>query len=100
MMSSLNLRRFREEIRFLRRQFLQEGGLPYTDVLSEDSLQRHIDGLLNYFDHRVTKAMSEGFNSRIQSIKSAARGFRKFANYRIRLLFYCGKLDLLPDLTH
>jgi len=63
-------------------------------------LKRHLDGLLNYFDHRVTNAMSEGFNSRIQSIKSAARGFRKFANYRTRILFYCGKLDLMPETTH
>lgn len=63
-------------------------------------LQRHLDGLLNYFEHRVTNATSEGFNSRIQSIKSAARGFRNFANYRIRILFYCGKLNLQPDITH
>ncbi|QDT10713.1 IS4 family transposase [Planctomycetes bacterium K23_9] len=37
-MSSLNNRRFREQIRFLRRQFLQDGGLPFTDVLSEQSI--------------------------------------------------------------
>lgn len=63
-------------------------------------LKRHLDGLLNYFSHRVTNATSEGFNSRIQSIKSAARGFRKFENYRIRILFYCGKLDLAPQPSH
>jgi transposase len=63
-------------------------------------LKSHLAGLLNYFDHRVTNATSEGFNSRIQSIKSAARGFRNFENYRIRILFYCGKLNLMPDLTH
>ena len=61
-------------------------------------LKRHLAGLLSYFRHRVTNAISEGFNSRIQSIKSAARGFRRFANYRLRILFYCGKLNLLPDL--
>lgn len=45
--------------------------------------------------------MSEGFNSRIQSIKSQARGFRAFANYRTRILFYCGKLELMPnEITH
>lgn len=63
-------------------------------------LKEHLDGLLNYFDHRVTNATSEGFNSRIQSIKSAARGFRNFANYRIRILFYCGKLSMLPEPSH
>jgi len=64
-------------------------------------LKRHLDNILTYFRHRITNAMSEGFNSRIQSIKSQARGFRAFANYRIRILFYCGKLDLLPpEITH
>ena len=63
-------------------------------------LKRHLKGLLNYFDHRVSNATAEGINSRIQAIKSAARGFRKFENYRVRILFYCGRLDLLPELTH
>lgn len=59
-------------------------------------LKRHLPGLLGYFRQRITNAVSEGFNSRIQSIKSAARGFRAFANYRNRILFYCGKLILNP----
>ena len=65
---------------------------------------RLIDGhwqeILNYIKHRITNAVSEGLNSRIQSIKSAARGFRSFANYRIRILFHCGKLDLNPSKAH
>jgi len=62
-------------------------------------LKSHLDELLSYFRQRITNAMSEGFNSRIQAIKSAARGFRAFDNYRTRILFYCGKLDLAPDGT-
>lgn len=62
-------------------------------------LKEHLDGLLSYFRQPYTNAVSEGFNSRIQSLKSAARGFRNFANYRLRILFYCGKLELLPDLS-
>jgi transposase len=60
-------------------------------------LKRHLPELLSYFRHPITNAMAEGFNSRIQSIKSAARGFRNFANYRLRILFYCGKLNIQPD---
>jgi transposase len=60
------------------------------------TLQSHILGLLNYFDHKITNALAEGFNSRIQALKSAARGFRSFKNYRTRILFFCGKLDLAP----
>jgi len=64
-------------------------------------LKRHLPELLTYFRHRITNAVTEGFNSRIQAIKTAARGFRNFANYRIRILFFCGKLDLIPEnLTH
>jgi len=32
----------------------------------------------------------------IQSIKANARGFRSFENYRVAILFQCGKLDLKP----
>ena len=63
-------------------------------------LKNHLAGLLSYFRHRVTNATAEGFNNRIQTIKSAARGFRSFKNYRLRILFYCGKLDLMPKTCH
>ena len=63
-------------------------------------LKKHLKGLLTYFEYPITNAVSEGLNSKIQSIKAAARGFRNFANYRTRILFTCGKLDLTPDLTH
>lgn len=59
----------------------------------------HWPEILNYIKHHITNAVSEGLNSRIQAIKSAARGFRSFANYRIRILFHCGKLDMQPALA-
>lgn len=59
-------------------------------------LRRHEDGLMNFITHRITNAAAEGFNSVVQTIKANARGFRSFANYRIRILFYCGKLDVMP----
>ena len=57
-------------------------------------IERHFEGLLNYFVHRLTNALCEGFNSKIQQLKSAARGFRSFWNYRTRILFFLGRLDL------
>lgn len=60
------------------------------------TLKDHLRGLLNYFTHPITNAMAEGFNSKIQAIKADARGFRRFDNYRYRILFHCGKLDLTP----
>jgi transposase len=35
-------------------------------VAKAEMLKRHLPGLLNHFKHRLTNAMSEGFNSKIQ----------------------------------
>jgi len=59
-------------------------------------LKRHLENLVTFIRHRITNAVTEGLNSKIQSIKANARGFRSFANYRVRILFFCGKLDLYP----
>ena len=65
-----------------------------------DTIKRHLHGILTYFKHRITNASAEGLNSLIQSLKSAARGFRNFANYRATILFHLGKLSLKPLTTH
>ena len=62
------------------------------------TLHQHLTNLLTYFMHPISNAVSEGFNSRIQAIKADARGFRRFINYRSRILFHCGKLNMLPVL--
>lgn len=62
-------------------------------------LKKHLAGLLNHTLHPITNAVTEGLNSKIQLIKASARGFRSFKNYRIAILFYCGKLNLLPQNT-
>ncbi len=62
-------------------------------------LKNRLDNILSWFRHRITNSNAEGFNSRIQSIKSNARGFKSFQNYRIRILFFCGKLSLKPALS-
>ncbi len=52
-----------------------------------------MDNIVTWFRHPISNGPTEGFNSRIQAIKAAARGFRNFENYRIRILFFCGRLD-------
>lgn len=74
-----------------------QGAQGLVDHLPARSAKRHLNELLSYFRQRITNALSEGFNSKIQSIKSAARGFRAFENYRTRILFYCEKLQSVPD---
>lgn len=60
------------------------------------TLRKLRSGILNYTRHRITNAAAEGFNSMLQAISSNARGFRNLTNYRNRVLFFCGGLDLLP----
>jgi len=60
------------------------------------SFASHLENILTYFDSFITNGPSEGLNSKIQTIKSCARGFRSFENYRISILFHCGSLSLYP----
>lgn len=59
-------------------------------------IHTHLPNILSWFRHRISNGPAEGFNSMIQFLKSAARGFRNFNNYRTRILFFCGKLNLMP----
>ena len=59
-------------------------------------LKRHLAGLLTWIKHHITNGLAEGLNSKIQQIKSIARGFRDFKNYRIAILFHLGGLDMIP----
>ena len=56
----------------------------------------HLRGVMAWFRPRISKGVAGGFNPAIQAIKSSARGFRSFANYRIAILFHCGGLQLFP----
>jgi len=40
----------REQMRFLRRQFLQDGGLPFTDILSEELVSQALKAIDGYLD--------------------------------------------------
>ncbi len=59
----------------------------------------HSEGLLNYIEHQITNSIAEWLNGKIQEIKTVARGFGKFDNFRIAILFFLGKLDLYPQET-
>jgi len=58
--------------------------------------KRHLNKMLNYFEHRVSNAMAECKNSSIQQIKCKARGFKSANAFRTSILFYLGDLDLYP----
>jgi transposase len=60
------------------------------------TLKRHLANILTYVTHRITNAVAEGINSKIQTIKLMARGFRNRDHYRTAIYFHCGGLDLCP----
>jgi len=86
-----------EAARFFERWFRRAVRSKLKPVVEASrALKRHLPGLLNYFHHPITNAMSEGLNSRIEAIKNSARGFHSFETFRIRILFHLGGLELKP----
>ena len=63
------------------------------------TLAVHLPNILTYFTHRITNAVSEGINSKIQTIKKMAYGFRNRDNFKTAIFFHCGGLNLYP-VTH
>lgn len=54
------------------------------------TIKRHFDGIVNYFDFGYTNAASEGFNNKINVIKRAAFGFRDLDYFILKIRQCCG----------
>ena len=74
-------------------ELVEKSGLKQM-IKVKELMVRHAANILNYFKHKVSNAVSEAINSKIQLLKASSRGFRSFESYRIRILFYCGKLEM------
>ena len=59
----------------------------------------YLRSILNYFTHRMTNAVAEGLNSKIQGILKSAYGYRNKENFKTAVYFHCGGLSLYPA-TH
>lgn len=70
------------------------GNAPLQKVAA--MFERHWTGIAAYIDHRVTNAMAESLNTKIQLLKAKARGFRHASGFRRTILFHLGQLDLYP----
>lgn len=62
------------------------------------TLKSHLPNILTFFKHRITNAVAEGLNSKIQMVKQMACGFRNREHYKTAIYFHCGGLDLYPRL--
>ena len=49
------------------------------------TLLHHSDGLLNYFNHMITNATTEGINNKIETLKRQAYGYRDMEYFKLRL---------------
>lgn len=65
-------------------------------IAAAKTLKRHLTNIMTYFKHRITNATAEGINSKIQTIKLMACGYRNRERYRKVIYFHCGGLDLYP----
>jgi transposase len=64
-------------------------------------IQNNLRGIVNAIIKNVTNATAESINSKIKVIKHRCRGFRNRERFKRAILFYCGGLELYPDLpTH
>lgn len=61
-------------------------------------LKKHMNDILNYFEHRFTNAILEGVNSVIQNTKCSARGYKNDTYFIDMIYLRCGKLEFdLPS---
>jgi len=57
------------------------------------TLKSHWDGVLGWFETRLTQGLVEGINSLIQAAKAKARGFRSVRKMTVVVYLIAGKLD-------
>ena len=56
-------------------------------------VKKHFDGIMRYWTSRLTFGAMEGINSRIQTIKRRARGFRNMDNFISMIYLEAANLD-------
>ena len=62
-------------------------------------VKHYLWGILNAVTARVSNAVAEARNGRIQWIKKMACGFRSRKRFRMAILFHLGGLDLMPGIS-
>jgi len=60
------------------------------------TLKSHLDNIVTYARHRITNALGESLNSKIEKVKRLACGYRNRDHYKTAIYFHCGGLDLYP----
>jgi len=63
-------------------------------IKAANTLKTHLDNIVTYARHRITNALGESINSKIEKVKRLACGFRNRSHYRTAIYFHCGGLSL------
>ena len=58
------------------------------------TMEKHRDGILAWFDARISNGLIEGINSLVQAAKAKARGYRSSETLKAVTYLIAGKLDL------
>jgi len=61
-------------------------GNKYLNEFS-DTIEKHSEGILNYYDHPITTGPLEGINNKIKVLKRIAYGYRDMEFFKLRILF-------------
>ncbi|TFJ92726.1 ISL3 family transposase [Lentibacillus salicampi] len=61
------------------------------------SLKKHKDGILRWFETKMTNGLLEGVNSLVQAAKRKARGYRSPENFIAMIYATVNKLDLIME---
>lgn len=56
-----------------------------------NSLDRHHEGIIQVIESKLTNAILEGFNSKVQTLKRKARGYRYAQNLILMVRLHCAK---------
>jgi len=61
-------------------------------IKAAKTIKGHWDGVLNYFDSKITNGILEGTNSVVQLLKRSARGYRNIPNFITMIYLRLGHL--------
>lgn len=62
-------------------------------IKAAKTIKSHWEGVLRWFESRLTNGLLEGLNSLIQAAKARARGYRSTRNFITMIYIIAGKLD-------
>jgi transposase len=80
------------------RRCTQEGLQPFITMARR--LNRCSEGVLSYFEHRITNGVVEGINNKIKVFKRRSYGFHDEEYYFLKILNACGATPSPKSINH